>query len=151
MEDLDPLAQSYLPQALWEFGSVGVEDNLSRNANRDAFNDIWLQPRVLNNVSNRTIRHSLFNKNYSAPFGIAPMGASAMFGFEADLNFARAAKKENIPFVVSGSALVPIEKITAVNPEVWFQAYVDADRCSIGILTIVYVQVLVCCTMNYRQ
>ena len=135
MEDLDPLAQSYLPQALWEFGSVGVEDNLSRNANRDAFNDIWLQPRVLNNVSNRTIRHSLFNKNYSAPFGIAPMGASAMFGFEADLNFARAAKKENIPFVVSGSALVPIEKITAVNPEVWFQAYVDADRCSIGILT----------------
>ena len=135
LEDLDPQAQSYLPEALWEFGSVGVEDNLSRDANRNAFNDIWLQPRVLNNVSNRTIRHSLFNKNYSAPFGIAPMGASAMFGFEADLNFARAAKKENIPFVVSGSALVPIEKITAVNPEEWFQAYVDADRCSIGILT----------------
>jgi L-lactate dehydrogenase (cytochrome) len=134
LEDLDPLAKSYLPQALWEFGSVGVEYNLSRDANRNAFDNMWLKPRILNDVSGRSIRHSLFNKNYNAPFGIAPMGASAMFGFEADLNFARAAKKGNIPFVISGSALVPMEKITAVNPDVWFQAYVDADRDSISML-----------------
>ena len=62
------------------------------------------------------------------------MGASAMFGFEADLNFARAAKESNIPYLMSGSALVPMEKIAEANPDVWFQAYVDADRSSIGLL-----------------
>jgi L-lactate dehydrogenase (cytochrome) len=131
LEDLDSLAKSYLPRALWEFGSVGVEYNLSRDANRNAFDDIWLQPRVLNDVSDRSISHVLFGETFDAPFGIAPMGASAMLGFEADLNFARAANKANIPYVMSGSALIPMEKIAATNPDVWFQAYVDADRGSI--------------------
>lgn len=60
------------------------------------------------------------------------MGASAMFGFEADLNFARAAKAANIPYVISASSLIPMEKIFAANPDVWFQAYVDADKDSVG-------------------
>jgi L-lactate dehydrogenase (cytochrome) len=134
LEDLDALARAYLPQALWEFGSAGVEYNLSREGNRRAFDEIWLQPRVLNDVSVRSIKRTLFNQTYELPFGISPMGASAMFGFEADLNFARAAKTANIPFVMSGSALIPMEKIAEANQDVWFQAYVDADRGSINAL-----------------
>jgi L-lactate dehydrogenase (cytochrome) len=134
LEDLDPYAKSFLPEALWEFGSVGVEHNLSREGNRKVFDEIWLQPRTLINVSSRSIKRSLFNHTYTFPFGISPMGASAMFGFEADLNFARAAKESNIPYVMSGSALVPMEKVAEANPDVWFQAYVDADRSSIGLL-----------------
>ena len=56
------------------------------------------------------------------------MGASAMFGFQADLNFARAARAANIPFILSGSSLIPMEKILEANPNTWFQAYVDSDR-----------------------
>jgi L-lactate dehydrogenase (cytochrome) len=81
LEDLEPLAHSLLPRALWEFGSKGAEANLSRDGNRQAFNEIWLRPRVLNNVADRTIEKTLFGKSFDAPFGISPMGASAMFGF----------------------------------------------------------------------
>ena len=132
LEDLEKPGKSFLPRALWEFVSVGVEGNLSRDGNRRAFDDIWLQPRVLKDVSDRTIERTLFGKTYDAPFGIAPMGASALFGFEADLNFARAAGAANIPFIMSGSALIPMEKITEANPDIWFQAYVDSDRDHIG-------------------
>ncbi len=66
LEDLDPLAKAYLPRALWEFGSVGVENNLSREANRQAFDDISLQPRVLNDVSQRSIERRLFDKTHAA-------------------------------------------------------------------------------------
>jgi L-lactate dehydrogenase (cytochrome) len=132
LEDLEPLAHSLLPRALWEFGSKGAEANLSRDGNRQAFNEIWLRPRVLNNVADRTIEKTLFGKSFDAPFGISPMGASAMFGFEADLNFARAARTANIPYVMSASALIPMEKITEANPDVWFQAYVYANRDAIG-------------------
>ena len=134
LEDLDALAKSYLPWALWEFASAGAEQNVSRDGNRQAFEDIWLQPRVLKDVSQRTIERELLGRTYAMPFGISPMGASAMFGFEADLNFARAAKAARIPFIMSGSALVPMEKVAEVNPDVWFQAYVDADRASIDAL-----------------
>lgn len=131
LEDLEPLAKSLLPWALWEFAFQGAENNLSRDGNRQAFEDIWLQPRILRDVSQRSIRKDLLGKTYAAPFGIAPMGASAMFGFEADLNFARAAKAAEIPFCMSGSALVPMERVAEVNPDVWFQAYVAADRATI--------------------
>ncbi len=131
LEDLEPLARSLLPWALWEFAHEGAENNLSRDGNRQAFEEIWLQPRILRDVSQRSIRQDLFGKSYAAPFGIAPMGASAMFGFEADLNFARAAKAAEIPFCMSGSALVPMERVAEVNPDVWFQAYVSAERSTI--------------------
>ena len=135
LEDLEPLGRSFLPRALWEFVSVGVEGNISRDGNRQAFDETWLYPRVLNEVSERTIERTLFGKTYDAPFGIAPMGASAMFGFEADLNFARAAWAAKILYVMSGSALIPMEKILEANPDVWFQAYIDSDRAVIEGLT----------------
>ena len=134
LDDLDDLAKSYLPAALWEFASAGTERNVSRDGNRRVFDDIWLQPRVLKDVSERSIERALFGTTYAKPFGISPMGASAMFGFEADLNFARAARVAKTPFVMSASALVPMEDVAAANPDVWFQAYVDADRESIGAL-----------------
>lgn len=132
LEDLEPLGRDYLPKALWEFVSVGVEGNLSRDGNRQAFDDIWLHPRVLNDVRNRSIKRELFGQTFDAPFGIAPMGASAMFGFEADLNFARASRAANIPYVMSGSSLIPMEKVLEANSDTWFQAYVDSDRTNIS-------------------
>ena len=128
LEDLEPLGRSFLPRVLWEFISTGVEDNISRVENRPAFEDVWLKPRVLNDVTDRTTERTLFDKTYDAPFDIPPMGASAMFGFEADLNYARAAKEANVPFVLSGSSLISMEKIIEANPDVWFQAYVETSQ-----------------------
>ena len=135
LEDFDAYAKDILPRALWEFASVGVENNLSRDNNRKAFDNIWLSPRILENVSNRSIKKKIFDKVYSAPFGISPMGACAMCGYEADLQFAKVSKAKNIPYIISGSALVPMEKIVNINSDVWFQAYVDANRSSISALS----------------
>tara|TARA_B110000014_G_C20107404_1_gene582631 strand:+ start:1058 stop:2179 length:1122 start_codon:yes stop_codon:yes gene_type:complete len=132
LEDMAPLAYSFLPRALWEFASKGTEANLSREGNRRAFDEIWLRPRVLNDVTKRTMKKILFGKSFDAPFGISPMGASAMFGFQADLNFARAARTANIPYIMSASSLIPMEKIAEAYPDVWFQAYVTAERNAIS-------------------
>ncbi len=131
-EDLEAPGKSFLPRALWEFVSAGVEGALSRDGNRTAFDEVWLIPRVLKDVTGRSMDCTLFDKKYDAPFGIAPMGACALFGYQADLNFARAARAANVPYVMSGSALIPMEKIVEANPDVWFQAYVDADRSAIA-------------------
>ena len=75
LEDLEPLARSFLPRALWEFAAMGAEANLSRDGNRQAFDEIWFEPRILNDVTGRTIERSLLGRTYSSPVGIAPMGA----------------------------------------------------------------------------
>jgi L-lactate dehydrogenase (cytochrome) len=134
LEDLEPMGRAFLPRVLWEFVETGVEGNLSREENRRVFEDVWFVPRVLKDVRDRRIEKDLHGKTYAAPFGIAPMGASALFGFEADLNFARAAKEANIPYIMSGSAVIPMEKIIEANPDVAFQAYVESSREAIEAL-----------------
>ncbi len=135
LDDFKPLGEAFLPRVLAEFIASGVEGNLTYKENLNAFDKVWLKPRVLNDVSKRTMKRKLFGKIYDAPFGIPPMGASAMFGFEADLNNARAAKEANIPFCMSGSSLIPMEKVLEVNSDVWFQAYIETSKERIAALT----------------
>ncbi len=134
LEDFAGPARSFLPAALWEFVSTGADGKVSLRGNRASFDRYWLKTRILTDVSGRSTAKQLLGSKYGAPFGIAPMGASALFGFEADLAFARAAARANIPFLMSGSALIPMEKIAEANPDAWFQAYVIHERDAIAAL-----------------
>ena len=134
LEDFAAPARAFLPAALWEFVSTGAEGKVSLRGNRASFDRYWLKTKILTDVSGRSTAKQLLGKKYGAPFGIAPMGAGALFGFEADLAFARAAATANIPFLMSGSALIPMEKIAEANPDAWFQAYVIHERDAIAAL-----------------
>lgn len=134
LEDFAAPARAFLPAALWEFVSTGADGKVSLRGNRASFDRYWLKTKILTDVSGRSTAKQLLGRTYGAPFGIAPMGASALFGFEADLAFARAAAKADIPFLMSGSALIPMEKIAEANPDAWFQAYVIHERDAIAAL-----------------
>ena len=101
-------------------------------ANRQAFTELSLRPRVLVDVSQRDMGATVFGQSYRAPFGIAPMGGAGLAGYRADAALARAAAAANIPFVLSGSSLIPLERIADDNPAAWFQAYLSPDREEIG-------------------
>src|SRR6185436_18872726 len=103
-------AERLLPNCLFQFVSGGVETNTSLRENRAAFQDYDLYPQVLLDVSKRTTDASVFDKTYSAPIGIAPMGGSGLSGFRADLALAEAARAENIPFILSGASLIRMEE-----------------------------------------
>jgi L-lactate dehydrogenase (cytochrome) len=131
LEDLEPAAERYLPHCIFSFISGAVETNTSLHENRAAFQDYDFHPRVLNDVSARTTAKSLFGENYSAPFGIAPMGGTGIAGYRADLALASAAAVENVPFILSGASLVRMEEVTKANPQTWFQAYLPVERATI--------------------
>jgi L-lactate dehydrogenase (cytochrome) len=65
----------------------------------------------------------VFGKQYDAPFGMAPMGITAMSAYRGDIVLAEAAKCANIPMIMSGSSLIRMEELVAVAPDAWFQAY----------------------------
>jgi L-lactate dehydrogenase (cytochrome) len=123
LDDFEHAARRFLPRPVFAYVSGGVEDNMSLRDNRAAFEELGFIPRVLVDVSKRSTKATLFGREYSMPFGIAPMGISALSAYRGDLVLARAAKQANIPMVMSGSSLIRLEEVCAENPDAWFQAY----------------------------
>ena len=88
----------------------------------------------MRNVSTRTSKTTLLDKTYAAPFGIAPMGISALMAYRGDIVLARAAAAANIPMVMSGSSLIRLEDLAKAAPAAWFQAYVPGEPARINAL-----------------
>src|SRR3989442_8256751 len=85
LEDFEAPARRYLPRPMYGYVSGGAETNASLRANRAAFDDFALLPRVLVDVSARSTKTTLFGRAYDAPFGIAPMGGSSMAAYQGDI------------------------------------------------------------------
>ena len=123
LDDFERAAHRFLPPAVWAYVSGGVERNLSRDDNRAVFDEWGFVPRVLVGTAQRTLETELFGHKYSAPFGIAPMGFSALSAYRGDLVQAKAAQDANIPMIMSGTSLIRLEDVCKACPKTWFQAY----------------------------
>lgn len=127
LDDFEAAARRRLPRPLFGYVSGAAERGASRDDNRRAFAEWGFVPRMLVGVSDREIRKTLLGEEWSAPFGIAPMGISALMAHDGDRRLASAAGRAGIPFVLSGSSLTALEKVVAVNPAAWFQIYVPGE------------------------
>lgn len=123
LDDFEEAARRKLPRMLYGYAASGTETDASIRQNRDSFKDYALVTRVLTSAINRDPKCTLFGENYAAPFGIAPMGASALFAYRGDVAMAQAAKAANIPMVLSGASLTAMEEVARQAPGTWFQAY----------------------------
>lgn len=132
LADFERAARGVLPRPIFGYLQGGVEDNVTLQANAAAFRQWMFRTNVLVNVSRRSQATTLMGSGYAAPFGIAPMGLCALFAFEGDLALARAAEAANIPFVLSGASLTPMEKVAQAAPTCgWFQAYIPGESAHI--------------------
>ncbi len=127
LDDFEGEARRHLPRPIFGYVSGAAETNASLRDNRSAFEEFGFVPRVLVDVSERSQEVELFGRPYAAPFGIAPMGISALSAYRGDLVLAQAAGRANIPMVMSGSSLIRLEEVAAVNPATWFQAYLPGE------------------------
>ncbi|HRA21946.1 MAG TPA: alpha-hydroxy acid oxidase, partial [Usitatibacteraceae bacterium] len=128
LDDFEEAARRHLPRPVFAYLSGGVEDNVSRADNRAVFGEWQFVPRVLQGVARRTAATTLFGHEYSAPFGIAPIGIAALYAYRGDLVLAKAAREANIPFAMSGSSLIRLEDVAQAAPDSWFQAYLTGDE-----------------------
>lgn len=127
-EDARRLARRRLPWMIFDYidGAAGRETGLHRN--RAALDAICLQPRILRDVSARSLGTTLFGMPAGRPFGIAPMGMCNLSGPGADLMLARLAAKHRVPHGVSTVASTPLEQIIEVaQGHAWFQLYFSGD------------------------
>lgn len=128
LDDFEVAARRHLPTPIFAYVCGGVERNQSLQANARAFERFEFVTRVLVNTSARSTETTLFGESWSAPFGIAPMGLCALSAYRGDIVLAKAATRESVPMIVSGSSLISLEKIVQANPQAWFQAYLPGAQ-----------------------
>ncbi|MDN3567610.1 alpha-hydroxy acid oxidase [Paeniroseomonas aquatica] len=123
--DLQRRAKWRVARFAYDFVAGGVGDGAPNVAhNRAAMDAVRIVPRYALDVSAVSIRTSLFGRDYAAPVGVAPMGNIGMVWPEADAILAAAAQAARIPYVSSTVANVPMERLAALAPDVfWFQLY----------------------------
>ena len=127
--DLKQLARRRIPEFAFDYIEEGCNDNIAIQRNRQALDQVQLQPKYMSRYAKPQLAVNLFGKEYALPFGIAPLGLTGLVWPQASVMHADTAKQANIPFVLSTVATISIETAAAhAGDNLWFQLYPPADR-----------------------
>lgn len=127
LDDFEAAARRHLPRPLFGYIAGAAEDSASLHANRQSFAQHSFRTKVMVDVSRRSQQTTLFGQTWDSPFGIAPVGISAISAYRGDLVLAQAAAGARIPAIMSGTSLIPMEDVARAAPGTWFQAYLPGD------------------------
>lgn len=117
------------PQAIaYIAGGAGAENTIA--SNRAAFDAAHIVPRVLRNVSTRSLETYVFDHALPAPVLLAPVGVLELVHAEADLAVARAALALQLPMIYSNQASFSMEACAKQMSDAtrWFQLYWSKSR-----------------------
>jgi 4-hydroxymandelate oxidase len=122
--DFEPAARKALPAAHWGYMASGVDDNLTRDLNHEAYKHIQLRPRKLVDVSKIDTRVELFGTTWDSPIFLCPVGAQGMFHADGELGVARAAQSKKALQILSTVTSHSVEDVMkARGGPVWYQLY----------------------------
>ena len=122
--DFEAAAHKALPAAHWGYMASGVDDNLTRDINHEAYKRIQLRPRKLVDVSKIDTRVELFGPTWESPIFLCPVGAQGMFHADGEVGVARAAQARKTLQILSTVTSHSVEDvIKARGGPVWYQLY----------------------------
>lgn len=127
--DLRQMAHRRLPRGVFDYIDGGAEDEITLDANTEAFHRARFRPRVLCDVADVDITTTLLGKPLSLPLVLAPTGFTRIADPAGELAVARAAARAGIPYALSTLGTQSIEEVAGVaSGRFWFQVYMWRDR-----------------------
>ncbi len=109
---------------MWDFIEGGAEDERTVAANRRAFTDLRLRPRVLTDVSTCDTSTTLFGTPVATPIGVAPTAYHRLIDPEGEVATAQGAGAAGALFIVGMLASRTFEDIAKVaGGPLWLQLY----------------------------
>ncbi|MEC7564274.1 MAG: alpha-hydroxy acid oxidase [Planctomycetota bacterium] len=122
--DLKTRARKRIPRFAFEYLTGGCNEDYNLDKNKLEIQQVELNPRYLTTTPQSDIATPLFGQNYSAPFGIAPIGLQGLIWPNSTAILAKAATRHNIPFILSTVTTDSIEAIGDITDgKAWFQLY----------------------------
>ena len=129
VSDMVNVAKRRMPHfaAEYLFAGTGYDEALENN--RKIFNQIFLVPQYLKGTVNPNLKTKLFDYEYDAPFGMAPVGMTSLMWPGAEIALSKMSVKNNIPYSLSTVACASVEDVGKhLNGMGWFQLYPPADK-----------------------
>ncbi|MGC2467827.1 MAG: alpha-hydroxy-acid oxidizing protein [Candidatus Acidiferrum sp.] len=125
---LEQKAKEILPPPAFDYVAGGASGEDTVRANREAFYQWRIVPRMLRDVSQRDLSVEIFGTRLPVPVILGPVGVQGILHGEAEVASARAAASLGLPFVLSTAASRTIEEVaraaeSAGNSVRWFQLY----------------------------
>lgn len=107
-------------------------------ANRLAFREWRIVPRMMRDCSERDVSVELFGVKYPTPILLAPVGVQSLFHEDAETGMAQVAAELNVPLIMSTASTKTIEEVAAASGEGaprWYQLYwPQTDEITLSIL-----------------
>jgi 4-hydroxymandelate oxidase len=134
LADHEAHALTRLDARAWAYFNGGAADELTVRANRRAWDERQLLPRVLQPLAAGHTRVQLLGRTLSHPILLAPVAYQKLAHPDGELATAHAAAALGAGLVLSTQASVPLEAVArAVLKEpdrgpLWFQLYLPPDR-----------------------
>ncbi|GAB18832.1 putative FMN-dependent dehydrogenase [Gordonia effusa NBRC 100432] len=131
--ELEHRAKAAMSQRAWAYINGGAGEGSTMTANRRALDRWAIVPRVLRDVSQRSLSTELFGQRLPAPVLFSPVGAGGLVTRNADVHIGRAAAQLGVPYIFSNQGSAPMEDVAAAMDEVkpgaprWFQMYWSTD------------------------
>lgn len=122
---LDPSHAAYL------FGGAG--DEITLQANQQAWRDMPLWPRTLRSLEGSHTRIDLLGRTWPTPLLVAPMAHQMLAHAHGEQGTALAAASQGVGMVLSCQASQPLEAVArvvrddAARGPLWFQLYLQPD------------------------
>ncbi len=128
LADYETLARGRLSAAIWAYLAGGAGDELTVRWNREAYDRLALQPRVLADLTKATTRTKVLGLALEHPILLAPVAYHRLFHPDGEGATAMGAGAVKAPLVVSTQASMGLEEIrNATRGLLWFQLYIQHD------------------------
>lgn len=129
VSDLQEIALRRMPVMAREFIESGAADEISLRWNREAYDRIRLDPRVLRDVSRVDTRVKVLGLELAFPILLAPTALHKLVHAEGELATVRGAGAAQAAMTLSTMSSVALEEVaSASSGPLWFQLYVQKDR-----------------------
>lgn len=127
---LEQMASKSIEKGPFTYVHSGAGNESTLRANEAAFEDWYIVPQYLNDVSFRDTSATLLGTTFPSSFALAPIGVQSIFHPEGELASARAAAACGVPFIASTLSSYSLEDIAANlgNTPRWYQLYWSNDE-----------------------
>ena len=113
----------------WEYYDQGCADDLTVRWNREAYQRLRLESRVMIDVEKIDTSTTLFGRVMPHPILLAPAAAHMLVHPEGEVATARGAGAASATMVLSTNSNCTVEAVAAAATHpLWFQLYVNRDR-----------------------
>lgn len=127
--DYEPYARERLSDSAWAYLAGGAADELTLRDNRDAFDRLRLQNRVLADLKGGGTGLTLFGLPLDYPIVLAPVAYQRLAHPQGELATVLGASAIKAAMVVSTQASIALEDIAqAAQTPLWFQLYMQPAR-----------------------